>query len=129
MAMRETVRTLRLYFIVSSLLAMPGHILILVLSQGNLLLMGLALIGLGFIGMFFYIGAVLPRLLADSPQRVTRVIYAGMAFLVISFLLNLAGGVQARAVVFLILGLLICWYLLRNVKRLSAEARGSSPQP
>ena len=126
--MRETVRTLRLYFIVSSLLAVPGNLLILVLSQGNLLMVGLALIGLGFCGVFFYIGAVLPRLLAESPRTVTRVIYAGMAFLVMSFPLTLAEGVRFRPFVFLILGLLICWYLLQNVKRLSAEARGASPQ-
>ena len=41
--------------------------------------------------------------------------------------LSFLGGLQPENVALLVISLPIFWYLLRNVRRLSAEAQNSSP--
>jgi hypothetical protein len=122
MAMKESVGSLRAYFIVVALLAGFQNAALLVRSQGNIIIVIIAL--LGFAIGYLYIGIALRELLVKSSKIITGVILVSMGFLVVVFLLSLLGGVQAAMVAQLIIGLLIAWYLLKNVKRLSSEEQG-----
>jgi hypothetical protein len=64
------------------------------------------------------------KLLVKSSKVVTGVILTSMAFLVLDFLSTVLVGLPFEMVgklIRLIIGLLITWYLLSNVKRLSYE--------
>lgn len=120
--MRETAKSLRSYFILaglcsvynntSGLLASPGILVMVFEAVGLLLALG-----------FLYAGAVLPKLLATSVER-------------INLLLGITAGfaVAGAGVVLLVKGpmiqvyvsgvsVFVCGYLFANVKRLAAEAR------
>ncbi len=72
---------------------------------------------------FLYVGFFLRRLLKDSSHRIVILIYIGMAWVVISFLANLFGGIQTQEVVIDALSILLGLYLLKNIRRLAAEAQ------
>ena len=119
--MRETVRSLKAYFIVISVLGLIGSINLLSLFSLNPLFLIFGLIGLAFALAYLYIGISLRKLLVDSPKIINSVILASMAYQVLNFLLSLLNGVQVASIVQLAIGLLITWYLLNSVKRLSSE--------
>jgi hypothetical protein len=72
---------------------------------------------------YLYVGFFLRRLLKDSSHRIVMLIYAGMAWIGISFLANLFGGIQTQEIFIDVLSLLLGVYLLKNVRRLAAEAQ------
>ena len=136
--MRETVRSLKAYFIVIAVLGLIksistlSFIVIAVLSfresistlpfwSLSPLFLIIGLIGLAFALAYLYIGISLRKLLAESPKTIKNVILASMAYQVLNFLLTLLKGVQVASIVQLAIGLLITWYLLNSVKRLSVE--------
>ena len=122
MFMKESVTSLRVYFILIALLSgfVNGNML-LAGSQGNIVIIIFSIIGLGFAVAYFYIGIALRKLITQSPNIIRGVILTSMGFLLLSFLLSLLGGVQDIMVAQLIIGILITWYLLNNVTRLSSE--------
>lgn len=124
--MRETVRSLKAYFIVIAVLGLIGSISTLSLSSVNPLFLIIGLIGLAFALAYLYIGISLRKLLVDSPKTINNVILASMAYQVLNFLLSLLNGVQVASIVQLAIGLLITWYLLNSVKRLSLEENAKS---
>lgn len=119
--MRETVRSLKTYFIVIAVLGLIGSISSLPLWSLSPLFLIFGLIGLAFALAYLYIGISLRKLLAESPKTINNVILASMAYQVLNFLLSLLNGVQVASIVQLAIGLLITWYLLNSVKRLSLE--------
>lgn len=124
--MRETVRSLKAYFIVIAVLGLIGSISTLSLSSVNPLFLIIGLIGLAFALAYLYIGISLRKLLVDSPKTINNVILASMAYQVLNFLLSLLNSVQVASIVQLAIGLLITWYLLNSVKRLSLEENAKS---
>lgn len=126
--MRETVRSLRIYFILSGLASLwfgvqslvsdfqagISPVMILVISTG----VASAVLALGFL----YVGLFLEKLLQHSSNRIIVLLYASTGLAVLSSTLNFLGG-GVTAIVILAVTLLILWYLLRNVRRLAAEAR------
>ena len=120
--MKETVRSLRAYFVVVAVLSGAMNLAALV-RPVNGLSMVISLIGLGFALAYLYLGVRLKRLLVSSPEQVTGVLIAGAVFLVLLFGLGMLFGLQGGLVAQVILGLLIAWYLFVNVKRLAVEAR------
>jgi hypothetical protein len=125
MAMRETVRSLKAYFIVSAILS--AFVNLRVIGAGGGLALAIGGIGLGFALAFLYVGVRLRQLLATSPAQVTTLLVAAASFTVLIFLLNLMSGAGAGSVPFLLFGLLILWYLFTNVRRLAAEAQSAAP--
>lgn len=121
MVMRETIRSLKAYFILVALLVAAESAFLLYKSQGIIIIVVFSLLGLGFACIYFYMGISMRKLLIQSPKFITTVILISMGFLVASFLLSLLDGLQVSKVIELVIGLLITWYLLRNVKRLSSE--------
>lgn len=131
--MRETVRSLRIYFILSGLVSLwfgfqnlvsdfqagMAPVMILVIATG----VTSAVLALGFL----YVGLFLEKLLQHSSNRIIMLLYASIGLAVLSSTLSFLGGGGVTAIVVLAVTLLILWYLLRNVRRLAAEANLSPP--
>jgi len=124
--MRETVGSLKAYFIVVAVLGLIGNFSAIAASSINPLFLIIGLIGLVFSVAYLYMGISLRKLLAESPKIVSNVILASMVYLIINFLISLLGGFQVGLAVQLAIGLLITWYLLTNVKRLSQEEKSKA---
>src|ERR1700751_2482365 len=91
MAMRETVRSLRAYFILSALIS--GAINVLALLRGGAALgFVIALIGVGFAMAYLYAGLRLGPLLATASRQVVNILIAGAVFLVLLLGLDLLSG-------------------------------------
>lgn len=121
MAMRETVRSLRLYFVLTALLS--GALNIFALQRPIGFVAGvMAVVGIPFALAYLYVGIRLRRLLATSPSQITGVLVAGAVFLVLWFLFDALSGFQGGTLAQVVLGLLITWYLFVNVRRLAAES-------
>ena len=129
MKMRETVRSLRAYFIFSGLAGVFFGVSAL---RANLLGTAIGaiigLISIGFSLAFVYVGFTLPKLLRVSANRIVMLLYASTAWTVFFFLLSLLGGPSVYGLVALVLTLLILWYLLKNVRRLAAEVQTASSE-
>jgi hypothetical protein len=132
MAMKETVRSLRAYFILSGIASLWFGFLGLAvnlqtaISPATILMASIGIVGVGFSLAFLYVGVFLPGLLRSSSHRIVILLYASTVWAVLTFLLSLLNGVQPGAIVVIVISLLILWYLLRNVRRLSAEAHQSA---
>ena len=127
--MRETVGSLKAYFIIVAVLGLIGNlgnVGIIASSQINPLFLIISLTGLAFSVAYLYIGIMLRKLLIESPKLVNNVILASMAYLIINFLLTLLVGFQTSSVIQLAIGLLITWYLFSSVKRLSQEEKSKT---
>jgi hypothetical protein len=128
MGMRETVGSLRAYFILSGLAGAFIAFRVALLGAGIFGVI-VALVSVGFSLAFMYVGFTLPKLLRDSASRIVTLLYASAGWTVFFFLLSLLGGPSTYGLVSLILTLLILWYLLKNVQRLAAEAQAAPSEP
>jgi hypothetical protein len=128
MAMRETVRSLRAYFILSGLATLFSYSRALLVNfQGSIsVVMVIGVIGIGFSLAFLYVGFALPRLLTSAVRQVVLLLYVSTGWVIFVFLIGLLTGIAIFAVITLVLSLLILWYLLKNVRRLAAEAQISA---
>lgn len=122
MAMRETVATLRAYFILSGLLSFTIHGSSFQLSLKRPTTLA-DFFDIGFSLAFLYVGLLLPKLLKSSADRIVAFLYVTGGWSVLAYLLGLLHGENSP--VTLILTLLILWYLLKNLRRLTAEAQTS----
>jgi hypothetical protein len=133
MAMKETVRSLRVYFILSGLASLWFGFLGLAadlrtaISPAAILAILIGAVGVGLALAFLYVGVFLPELLRSSSHQVVMLLYASTAWAGLTFLFSILNGVHSEAIVVLAISLLILWYLLRNVRRLAAEASHSAP--
>jgi hypothetical protein len=128
MAMKETVRSLQAYFILSGLLGFvstSSAILVGLLGPSTISAI-LPAIGVVFSLMFVYVGFSLARLLRTSQGLLLKLLYASSGWSVLVFVLSLLHGLDPVALGVLVLSLLILWYLLMNVRRLAAEANAVS---
>lgn len=126
MEMRETVRSLRAYFIFSGLAGVFFGVSALRMNLlGTAIGAIVGLISIGFSLAFVYVGFTLPKLLRVSANRIVTLLYASTVWTVIFFLLSLLGEPSVFDLVALVLTLLILWYLLKNVRRLAAEAQAA----
>lgn len=120
--MKETVGSLKAYFIVVGLLGGIGSVALLIQAQGNAAFIVSGLVSLGLSIGYFYIGVVLRKLLVKSPQLITTVLYISLISLLVNLVLGLSDGFQVNEGFRSAIGLFIVLYLLNSVKRLSAEA-------
>ena len=127
--MKETVRSLRVYFILSGLASLWFGFLGFAadlrssFSPSTVGAVAIGIVGFGLALAFLYVGCVLPRLLRSSSHHIVLLLYVSTGWAVLSFLLSLLNGVQGGPMVALVASLLILWYLLRNVRRLAVEAQ------
>lgn len=123
MAMQETPRSLKLYFGLSGAF---GVLIGVRNVAAEAVVPAIVAIVLG--GAYLFVAMRLDPLLRENPGLIRMILYISSGILAASVAANLylqsptgmGGG---------ILGLLINWYLLVNVKRLSSQARGDSPLP
>jgi hypothetical protein len=119
--MKETVGSLRAYFILVSVLGIAGSVMALGALQVNPLFLVTGLIGLAFSVAYLYVGISLRKLLVESPGLIESLLFASMTYQLIIFLLTLFNGFQTGSVIQFAFSLLILWYLLSSVRRLSKE--------
>jgi len=126
--MKETVGSLRAYFILSGLVS--GALNVVALQRGMLAAANIiAVVGIGFAIAYVYAGVRLRPLIARSPGRVLRLLIAGGMFLALLFGMNMLYGSAVEALPKIILGLLITGYLFVNVRRLAAESPAAPVRP
>ena len=123
MAMRETVRSLKAYFIVSGLISMFVNLQLV--SAGGGLAIAIGGLGLAVALAFLYVCIRLRQLLTTAPNRVTTLLVAAASLMLLMFLVNLLAGAGARSLPFFVFGLLTLWYLFANVRPLAAEAQAA----
>ena len=128
MAMRETVRSLRGYFILSGLsgLFFAGSALRDSSPGQDAIATVILVVSIGFSLAFVCVGFFLTGLLRSSAGRIAKLLYTSAGWTLFVFFLSLLHGFTssglAKGLVILTLSLLILWYLLRSVQRLAAEA-------
>ena len=132
--MRETAGSLRAYFIVVGVIglaaaALSASFFVSLLRYAaamppltTIMLVVTIVVETVLAAAFLYTGVRLPVMLRTSPAFVVRLLWVTAAWTAISFLASLASGFQPLAAVHLVIGLLICWYLLRSVRRLTAPS-------
>lgn len=101
MGVRETVRSLRAYFMFSGPAGVVFAFRVALLGAGILLAV-VALISVGFSLAFVYLGFTLPKLLRGSAGRIGTLLYASAGWRVwrvFCFLLSLLGGPSAFGLV------------------------------
>ena len=126
--MKETVGSLRAYFILSGLVS--GALNVVALQRGKLAAANLlAVVGIGFAIAYVYAGVRLRPLIAGSPGRVLRLLIAGGVFLALLFGVNMLYGSAVAALPKIILGLLIVGYLFVNVRRIATESQAGPGAP
>ena len=126
--MRETVGSLRAYFILSGLAGIFSALRINLLNasiNGAIV----ELITIGFSLAFVYVGFALSKLLTSPANRIATLLYSSAGWSVFAFLLSMLRGPSVTALLTLILSLLIVWYLLKNVRRLAGEAQAAPLEP
>ena len=114
--MKESIVSLKAYFIIIGMIGLAiglAHSI----SGSNAII---SLIGVAFSVSYLYIGITLRKLLIESPEVLERIIYANIAYIILSFLFGLFSGLSV-SLIRLVIGLLINWYLLNSVKRLSID--------
>lgn len=120
MRMRETVRSLRAYFIVIALLSgIPSVLDLSAHPIGLGTIFSLAALGLSV--AYLYLGIRLNVLLLKAPGQVTTIVLAGGAFVIVALLISVLVG-STPGVIQAVVGLLITWYLYSNVRRLASES-------
>jgi hypothetical protein len=145
---RETVKSLRAYFIVVGIFAAllgAGRLAVLVILAPHIaarrasipstdllaivLLVIAAIVSLGLGAAFIAVGIGLPKLLRGSSQRIVTLLYFSLGANVLFFALSLPFGFNVLALMYFAAGLLLVWYLLKNVRRLALEAAQHSGAP
>lgn len=127
--MKETVRSLRVYFILSGLAGalVSGSALRVSLEGSAMTEAALQTVSIALSVAFLYVGFGLAGLLRTSAGRVIAILYLSAGWSAFHFLIRLLRTGVPFGLVTLVLVLLIVWYLLRNIKRLAAEAQIASP--
>jgi hypothetical protein len=120
--MKETVRSLRAYFVIVGLLTvyLDGTSL---MASSNVLTTAFSGVGLLLAVGFLYAGVALPTLLAKAPQRINVLLALTAASSIALVVVVMLRTPSIFAVVWQAVSLLVCGYLYVNVKRLAAEAR------
>ena len=117
--MRETVRSLRLYFGFSALYGIAAGIARLLRTD-----IVAGTISLCFGLAYLYLSILLPKLLKDSLQTIKWILIAASVVLSLALLSSLVLGNLPLAGI-CALGLAINWYLFRNAKRLAGDNQAS----
>jgi hypothetical protein len=122
MAMRETVRSLRIYLSLSGVLGTFAYGSTIATGEVEGVGFALVLVGVALALSYIYLAVQLPVLLRTAPSRIATILKIGLGYLLFLIVLAAIGGAVANMGSG-ILGILITWYLLVNVRRLAREAR------
>ena len=127
MRMRETVRSLRAFFILAGLLfGVPAAVSLVAQPIG--LLSVAYLISFAFAVAYLYLGIRLRTLLATSPRQIHFVVFANGVLSGIQLIVNLIFG-TVYGVFGSATALFVAWYLYTNVRRLSSSESAVTAAP
>jgi hypothetical protein len=132
--MRETIRSLRIYFILSGLASLWLGLVGLAtdlqvgISPATIAAGAIGIVSVALALAFLYVGISLPGLLRNSSHGIVILLYVSAGWSILTSSLSLLNGLQGRTIAFLTISLLILWYLLKNVRRLAAEAQNTPPK-
>ena len=121
--LQETPRTLRIYFTLVGLLGIAANLDVLLNRTGGVIAL-LSLLSLAFAVAYIYLGVRFSEILATAPRRITSVLIAAGAYLLLLFIVYAFLGVPIETFARPVVGLVFTWYLIVNVRRL---ARGATP--
>lgn len=127
MAKGETVGTLRAYFVIVGVLGGALNVFALLarpLDVSSVVPLG----GLAVAGAFLFLGLRLKELIVTAPRLCEQIIIGAAALAVVMAIANILLGASPVVGIQSVVWLIIAWYLVTNVRRLSAEA-ASSPAP
>ena len=133
--MRETVGSLRAYFIVGGLFLTSISVVGLIRDASYpspaktpvFVIAVFAAIFDAILGITYFItGVWLPVLLRKAPQQVIILLYTTLGVNILFFALSIPFGINVVQIVYFAVGLLIVWYLLRNVRRLMREVQSAA---
>lgn len=130
--MRETVRSLRIYFILSGVASLWFGLqnlmsdLRLGISPAVALATVTGIANVAFSLGLIYVGLLLRRLLQNSGRSIVILLYLSGCLAILNSFLSWLGGGGLTAMIILAITLLILWYLLRNVRRLAVEVQPSA---
>ena len=117
--MRETISSLKAYFIFVSVLGLTANFNVITSSPINPTSLTISLIGIAFSLAYLYVGIRLRKLLVEATELVSTLILASIGYLTFIFLLAAIFNFHSGLVVRFIIGLAISWYLYINVERLA----------
>lgn len=116
----ETIGSLRVYFLVVAVLGGLSNAFALAVSPLSLLSLAYGA-SLVLALAFLYVGIRLRYLVENAPRQAQGVMLGAGALLLVSAAVNLLSGAIA-GVIQAVIGLALVWYLIFNLKRLSAQA-------
>jgi hypothetical protein len=119
MPLKETAKSLRLYFGVIAALSFYYALKGLRQDETSRLVVAMCIVNVAFGVLFGYIAVRFSYLLQSKPGFLKTVIWANLLFAVLGFVIAIFGGLQPAHFVGLLLAVLISVYLIRSVTRLS----------
>jgi fucose 4-O-acetylase-like acetyltransferase len=122
--MRETPKSLGWFFGLLGIFALLMNGISLLDPESTLEQLALILVAFGC--CWFYIGVHAQKFLASSPGFIVGVTVATGFFWTLRFVALIVAK-QAGGVGSLVIGLLLCWYLLVNTRRLAREQGSTTP--
>ena len=120
--LKETPKSLRLYFGIVSAFSLLSGIAALAQSRGSVVVIALSVASIVFGLLFGYVVVKLSELLLNRPSFIKSVLTTNFALSILVFLISLTGGIQPGPLFRLGIATLIYFYLVKSVTRLSAEA-------
>ncbi len=118
--MRENLRSLRIYFWVVGILGLGPALTFYGSPNSNVRLGLIGWIGLALAVCYMWVGATLPNRIVTAPDSILGVLVAASAVLGLRLGLSLWAH-HPEGVAIPVVGLLINWYLIVNVRRLAHE--------
>ena len=119
--LKETPRSLRQYFGLVAVLTLLIGAVGLYAGRLTPLLLIISFLTVAFGAMYLYITIKFAELLPKKPAFIKNVLTANLVLRALMFLLSLAAGVRPGALFQIIIALLVYFYLVKSVTRLSAE--------
>jgi hypothetical protein len=121
LAVRETIRSLRIYLVFSGVVGTIANLNGLVPGASSWVGVLFAIAGATASAGLLYTGLRLPHLLRHQPAQALAIVYFNMGVASVALLAVLAFGGTGVGIAQLAFGLLVLWYIHINMKRLAAS--------
>lgn len=119
--MKETKKSLKVYFIVIGVIGLAGSIFSLLASNNNVVNIILSVLNIILAGLFIAFGLKIDDFIKKSPKLLTNFV---ITFTALNAILYLLAGLYLLFIVVVLIG----WYLIRNIKNLAKVEASSNTQ-
>jgi len=111
--MKETKKSLKTYFLVVGVLGFLNGIM-MILTNPDFLVKFFGIVTFIFAVMFFNYGIKMYSYIQNSPKTLTN-------FVIIAFVVQILLRLLSGQIIYIIISALLGWYLIHNIKKLSAH--------